>query len=318
MSDEDKELNIDEIMEMMEEVPEIESTSEHQLSPPDEVQVEAADEEVAAPRQEVDEEARRAMYQLQRENQEIKARLEALAEEKDRAEIVAVQGALNNFQTNIDAAGNENERLKQVLIRAREDGDTAASVEAESRIRDNIERIRDYKSKIDQYAPLLNAPREQRAERQAPESDRGDNLAAQWVKDNEAWLTDPQQEDKRNFANTAFKEMQEKNYDLNSLSFWTALEKKVAGFEASKKQSQTRMPKQMVAYNPNGSGNAPVAKRSTYKSDPNFVKNAAHIAKNIIKNDDITSDPVKLNAFMKHYYPVWKAGNFKHIPMNGL
>lgn len=309
MNDKNEDMELDQIMEMIEEENDSENeTSSHQQSPP-----EREEEEEQEPlRVERDSNDAKLAYEAMNTNVQLKAQLEQMRADKEEAERIALQGVLRSFETQIDSSENTISHLNQALASARDEGDTSRSIEIESKIRDNYERIRDLKGKVDQYSPILNQPR-RAIEQQVPQATEGNKMAAEWLRDNEQWLTDPKNADKRDYANNMFKEMQSSRMDMNSLGFWTKFEKSLSEYDHKKSNDRNRMPKNMVAYNSNGS-NSNNKKPLSYKSDPTFVKNVAHIAKNLIKNEDTLKDSKMLNSMLKHYHKVYKAGNFKHLP----
>lgn len=310
-------IDLQQIMEMIDDknVDE-ESSSSHQQSP----------EEIAEnePKRFVDEPAKdnadaKLVYETLNSNLALKQEVDRLRVEKEEAERIALHGVLRSFETQIDSAYNDNGRLKQELIRARDDGDTAASVDIESRIRDNQDQIRDLKGKVDQYSPILNQSRRQpEAQIQQAVQPDGNKMAGEWLRENETWLTDPKHTDKRDYANNLFKEMQSNKMDMNSLTFWTKFEKSLSDFDHKKSPSsqQQRMPKNMVTYNSNGSNSSNSSRPTSYKQNPEFVQKVAFLAKNVIKNEDLLKDEKMLNSMLKHYHKVYKAGNFRHLPQS--
>jgi len=304
-----EDIDLDDIMEMVGDTDsDEESTSEHQQSP-DDSHVPEKDTQVP----EKDSGDSKLVYETLNSNLALKAEVERLQGAKAEAENIALQSVLRNFESQIDNSNQDISRLNQALAEARDEGETAKSIEIETRIRDNYERIRDLKNKVDTYSPMLNQPRQSQAPQREPE---GNRMAAEWLKENETWLVDPKNQDKREYANNLFKDMQSNNADMNSLSFWTRFEKKLVEFDHTKSANQTqRMPKNMVTYNAGGNGmnnNKP----TSYKQNPDFVKKVAFIAKNLIKNDDLLKDKNMFNSLLKQYHKVYKSGNFKHLPQN--
>jgi hypothetical protein len=305
-------LELDKILEMIEEENSDDNeTSSHQHSPTEDVEPEK--ESYRDNKDNRESADAKLAYETMNSNVQLKQQLEQMRAAKEEAEQIALQGVLRSFDSQIESSESNINHLNQALASARDEGDTSKSIEIESKIRDNYERIRDLKGKVDQYSPILNQSRRQ-PEPQVAQATEGNKMAAEWLRDNERWLTDPTNIDKRDFANNKFKEMQANNMDMSSLGFWTKFEKSLAEFDHKKSNDRNnRMPKNMVTYNPNGS-NSNSSKPLSYKSDPNFVKNVAHIAKNLIKNEDTLKDSKMLNSMLKHYHKVYKAGNFKHIP----
>lgn len=294
-------------------------TSVHQPSPQEPIEEREDREEVRASRDEPVKESADAklVYETLNSNLLLKQENDRLRAEKEEAERIALQGVLRSFETQIEANSSDISRLNQELAKARDDGDTAASIEIESRIRDNYEHIRDLKGKVEQYSPMLNQPRrEQVAQAQAPQPD-GNRMAGEWLKENETWLTDPRHQEKRDYANNLFKEMQSNRMDMNSLTFWTRFEKQLAEYDnkQSSDRNQQRMPKNMVTYNSNGS-NSNSSRPTSYKQNPDFVRKVADLAKNVIRNEDVLKDQKMLNSMLKHYHKVYKTGGFKYMPTN--
>lgn len=283
-------------------------------SPTEEVQeIEEVVEPVKVKKEEDDNNARLYREAL-RQNQELQQALESTTIAKEQAESIALQSAIRGFETQINYANSDIERLKSELVKARDEGDTASSVEIENKIREDFEYIRDLKGKIDQYSPLLNAPKTT-PPRQNIQQDNSTNLAEEWIRENSSWLTDPKYADKKEYADKIFKDLQSSNHDISNLSFWTKFEKSLAEYDhkGSNNKSQSRMPKNMVTYNSNSSANNNTNKQS-YKNNPEFVQKVAYLVKNVIKNDDALKDKNMVNSMLKHYYKVYREGGFKHMP----
>ena len=251
-------------------------------------------------------EALNTNLRLQQENEKLRS-------EKAEAERLAMHGVLHNYETQIEMANSNVGKLNQELVRARDEGDTLASVEIEGRLRDNQDRIRDLKNKVEQYAPYVN-----QAQHQAkPEVQPGNQMAMEWLKENEGWLQDDRNKDKREYADNLFKEMTTSGGNMNNVTFWTKFEKRLGEFDHKKspEKTQSRMPKNMVTYNSNGS-NSNNTKKQSYKENPEFLQKVAFLAKNVIRNEDILKDKELLNSTLRHYHKVWKSGGFKYLPLN--
>jgi hypothetical protein len=307
------ELDLDEIMEMIDDNASDDSTAAHQ-SAPDYMESNEVTYEEEAPEKEKDSGDAKLVYETMNSNLQLKQELERARAEKEEAERIALQGVLRSFETTIDATNADISRLNQDLATARDEGDTGKSIEIETRIRDNYERVRDLKGKVEQYSPYLNQQRPA-AQSSSPAPQEGNKMAKEWLQENEGWLVDPKNTEKRDYANNLFKEMQNNRVDMNSLGFWTKFEKSLTEFDHKKssEKQQQRMPKNMVTYNSNGS-NSSSSKPASYKKNPEFIQKVAFLAKNVIKNEDVLKDPKMLNSMLKHYHKVLVAGNFKHLP----
>ena len=313
-------IDLDQIMEMIDDNDnDGEATSIHQQSPEEKIEVEQREPRAVRDEPTQDSGDAKLVYETLNSNLALKQEVERLRGEKEEAERMALQSVLRSFETQIDSSQNDIGRLKQELVRARDEGDTAASVEIESRIREQHDQMRDLKSKVDQYSPILNQPRraQEQQQHQAPVQTDGNKMAAEWLRENETWLTDPRNTEKRDYANNLFKEMQTNRMDMNSLTFWTKFEKQLADYDHKKSSSnqQQRMPKNMVTYNSNGSS-ANSSRPTSYKQNPEFVHKVAFLAKNVIKNEDLLKDEKMLNSMLKHYHKVYRAGNFKYLPQS--
>lgn len=302
-----KEIDMDQLMEMIEEMPEEEVIQAFAAEEPEQAEQEEREE----PQKESKDaklafETMNTNLRLQQENDKLRA-------EKSEVERLAMQGVIQNFETQINMANSDIGKLNQDLVRARDEGDTSASVEIESRLRESYDRVRDLKGKVEQYVPYLNQAQAQ----PKTEAQPGNQMAFEWLKENENWLQDDKFRDKREYADNLFKEMSTSGQNMNNVNFWTKFEKKLTeyDFKKSPEKSQSRMPKNMVTYNSNSSSsNNP--KKQSYKDNPEFLQKVAFLAKNVIRNEDILKDKNLLNSTLKHYHKVWKSGGFKYLPLN--
>lgn len=307
----DRDLDMDQLMEMIEDMPEDDVVAAFAEIEPDTIE-EHEPEIMAEDKQESKDaklayETLNANIRLQQENEKLRA-------EKAEAERLAMHGVLRNFETQIEMTNTDISKLNQELVRARDEGDTAASVDIEGRLRESQDRIRDLRSKHDQYAPYVN----QAQTPVKPEVQPGNQMAFEWLKENETWLQDDRHKDKREYADNLFKEMTSSGANMNNVSFWTKFEKRLTEYDFKKSQpekTQSRMPKNMVTYNSNGQ-NANNTKKQSYRDNPEFLQKVAFLAKNVIRNEDILKDKELLNSTLRHYHKVWKSGGFKYLPLN--
>ena len=229
MDNENLDVDMDQLMEMIDEMPE-DSVLSAFTSHESDIEPESEPEQEA--REPIRQESKDAKiaYDAMNENLRLQQENERLKAEKLEAERIAMHGVVRNFETQIEFENGDIKRLERELVRARDEGDSAASVDIESNIRNKYERIRDLKGKVDQYVPYLNQTQTTRTS----EAPSGNEMASEWLKENASWLQDDRNKDKREFADNVFKEMTASGMNINNVNFWTKMEKRLTEYDLKK------------------------------------------------------------------------------------
>jgi hypothetical protein len=189
-------------------------------------------------------EADKELESLRRERDELREKAERLAAEREeavqeteKANRVAVQNLVSQWEDNIKKEKSSLNVLNEQLEEARIDGDLERIKAIRHAIVKSEEVIDGFKGEINKYSPLLA----ERKSSQKPQESLEDVMANEWVADN-PWLTDPKFKEKRDKVKELAKQLVEDGYSKGSRKFWNFLDEKLAEFDKPPVEKLRREP----------------------------------------------------------------------------
>lgn len=263
----------------------------------------AVDEEPVKDTEVVEEEkpdtSKEEMEALKKERDDLRAERDQIANEKADAEFkakeanyVAVQGAINQWQSDIKKEKDKLSELEGDLEEARINGDADKAKLLAKSINEKKGLISHIDGEINKYSPLLVKPVREASSistREAPaKQSKAETLADQWNREN-SWYDDPRFSDKRKKAESLLKQLVADGYDPSTIAFWSHIDSELKSSGKKEPEKQRRTPPAVPPINRSGGTKqltnknkadeaakkeayAMLARRGIEKTDANYAK----------------------------------------------